>query len=57
MGSVLSTWEKRFVRSMAEYNESRYPTDKQLAVLARLFRKVCPNVKVYPSRDGEEEPF
>jgi hypothetical protein len=57
MGSVLSTWEKRFVRSMAEYNESCYPTDKQLAVLARLLCKVCPNVKVYPRRDREEEPF
>lgn len=57
MGSVLSTWEKRFVRSMAEYNESCYPTDKELAVLVRLLGKVCPNVKVYPRRDREEEPF
>ena len=57
MGSVLSTREKRFVRSMAEYNESCYPTDKQLAVLARLLCKVCPNVKVYPRRDREEELF
>jgi len=57
MGSVLSTWEKRFVRSMAEYNKSCYPTDKELAVLARLLCKVCPNVKVYPRRDREEEPF
>ena len=57
MGSVLSTWEKRFVRSMAEYNESCYPTDKQLAVLARLLCKVCPNMKVYPRWNREEEPF
>ena len=57
MGSVLSPWEKRFVRSMAEYKESCYATDKQLAVLARLLCKVCPNVKVYPRRDREEEPF
>ena len=35
---------------MAEYNESCYPTDKQLAVLARLLCKVCPNVKVYPRK-------
>jgi hypothetical protein len=42
---------------MAEYNESSYPTDKQLAVLARLVCKVCPNAKVYPRRDGEKEPF
>ena len=53
----MSTWEKRFVRSMAEYNESCYPTDKELAVLVRLLGKVCPNVKVYPRRDREEEPF
>ena len=52
----MSTWEKRFVRSMAEYKESCYATDKQLAVLARLLCKVCPNVKVYPRRDREEEP-
>ena len=57
MGSMLSTWEKRFVRSMAEYNESRYPSDKQLAVLARLLCKLCPNVKVYSRRDREDEPF
>jgi hypothetical protein len=57
MGSVLSTWEKRLVRSMAEYNGSCYPTDKQLAVLARLLCKVCPNVKAYPRRDRKEEPF
>ena len=57
MGRVLSTWEKRFVSSMAEYNESCYPTDKQLAVLAQLLCKVCPKVKVYPRRDRGEEPF
>jgi hypothetical protein len=57
MGSVLSTWEKWFVRSMAEYNESCYPADKELAVLARLLGKVCPNVKVYLRRDREEETF
>ena len=56
MGSVLSTREKRFVRSMAEYNESCYPTDKQLAVLARLLCKVCPNVKVYPRRTVKRNP-
>jgi len=28
-----------------------------LAVLAQLLCKVCPNVKVYPRRDREEEPF
>src|SRR5262244_4590142 len=57
MGSVLSTWEKRFVRSMAEYNEACYPTDKELAVLARLLCKVCPNVQVYPRWNRKEEPF
>jgi len=57
MGRVLSTWEKKFVRSMAEYNESCYPTDKQLAVLARLLCKVCPNMNVYPRWNREEEPF
>jgi len=56
MGSCLSTWEKGFVRSVAEYNESWHLTDKQLAVLARLLRKVCPNVKVYRRRNCEEEP-
>jgi hypothetical protein len=42
MGRVLSTWEKRFVWSMAEYNESCYPTDKQLAVLAPPHRAPRP---------------
>ena len=42
---------------MAEYNESCYPTDKQLAVLERLLCKVCPNVQVYPRGDREKEPF
>ena len=36
---------------------SHHLTDKQLAVLVGLLRKVCPNVKVYPRRNREEEPF